>query len=110
MLDFFLILVVATSLWVLFDARSIGVKKDVIPGFFNMGPVGWFFSCLLMWIIGFPAYIAKRGAYKQALSNHPASGSSDAIGTLQRLSELRDRGAISDEEYESKKRDLLGRI
>jgi len=39
-----------------------------------MGVAGWFFSCLLLWIVAFPAYLAKRGEYKhQSLSTMPDS-------------------------------------
>jgi hypothetical protein len=59
------IIVVATSIWVLVDAKTIGVKKGQIGGVANMGPGGWFFVCLLLWIVGFPFYLAKRGEFKK---------------------------------------------
>ena len=59
------ICVIGTSIWVLIDASSIGVKKGMIKGFFDMSPVGWFFGCLLAWIIAFPSYIAKRSQLKE---------------------------------------------
>lgn len=62
---FIYIVVIATSLWVLIDAHTIGVKRGQPPGFLGMGPWGWFFVCLLLWIIGFPMYLAKRGEYKR---------------------------------------------
>ena len=62
----FLLIVVGTSIWVVFDAKSIGVKKGQVKGIFDMGPWGWFFVCLFLWIIGFPAYLAMRGKYKAA--------------------------------------------
>ena len=60
-----MLLVFGTSIWVLFDAKSIGVRKGQIEGIANMGPWGWFFVCLLLWIIGFPVYLAKRGEFKR---------------------------------------------
>ena len=30
-----------------------------------MGPVAWFFVCLLLWIVGFPMYLTKRPEYKR---------------------------------------------
>ena len=60
-----LLIVIGTSIWVLFDAKSIGVKKGQIKGIANMGPWGWFLSCLGLWIIGFPLYLAKREEYKK---------------------------------------------
>lgn len=59
------IVVLATSLWVLIDAKSIGVRKGQIKGMGNLGPWGWFFVCLLFWIVGFPFYLAKRAEYKR---------------------------------------------
>ena len=58
------LIVFATSIWVLIDAQTIGVKKGQLSGFFNMGAVGWFLSCLLLWVVAFPAYVAKRSQYK----------------------------------------------
>jgi len=60
-----LIAVVATSIWVAVDASTIGVKKGQLKGLGNMGPVGWFFVCLLLWIVGFPFYLAKRPELKR---------------------------------------------
>ena len=60
-----LIIVIATSIWVGVDASTIGVKKGQMKGLLDMGPVGWTFTCLLFWIIGFPCYLAKRNEYKE---------------------------------------------
>lgn len=60
-----LIIVVMTSIWVLVDAQTIGVKKGQIKGLGNIGPWGWFFVCILIWIIGFPFYLAKRAEFKR---------------------------------------------
>jgi hypothetical protein len=57
------LVIIGTSIWVLIDAKSIGVKKGQIGGMWNLGPWGWFFVCLLLWIIGFPFY--KRSEYKR---------------------------------------------
>lgn len=65
MSDILLIVIFVSSLWVFFDARKIGVKKGQIPGLADMGPGGWFFVCLLFWIIGFPLYIVKRGEFQK---------------------------------------------
>lgn len=61
----FFLIVIGTSLWVLIDAKTIGVKKGQISGMGDMGPWGWFFVCLLLWIVGFPFYVAKRPEYKK---------------------------------------------
>jgi hypothetical protein len=59
-----LLVFIATSLWVFFDARSIGVRKGQLSGLANRGPVGWLFSCLFLWILAFPMYLAKRSDFK----------------------------------------------
>jgi hypothetical protein len=60
-----LLIVIGTSIWVLFDASSIGVKKGQVKGLCDMDPTGWFVVCLLLWIVGFPAYLAKRAEFKR---------------------------------------------
>jgi len=58
------LVVVGTSIWVAIDASHVGVKKGCLGGgFADMGPAGWFFSVLLIWIIGFPMYLATRSKY-----------------------------------------------
>jgi len=62
---FILLVIIGTSIWVFFDAKTIGVKKGQVKGFADMGPVGWLFACLLIWIISFPMYLAKREEFKK---------------------------------------------
>jgi hypothetical protein len=61
-----LIVVIGTSIWVAIDASNIGAHKGLVKGLGNMGPAGWFLCCLLLWIIGFPVYLAKRSEIKAA--------------------------------------------
>lgn len=51
-----------------------------------------------------------RRPMAQAPTAGPASSSDDVTGTLARLADLRDKGAITPAEYESKKAELLGRL
>jgi hypothetical protein len=62
------IVVVVTSIWLLFDARSIGVRKGLVEGLGNLGPWGWYFGTSLLWIVGFPLYLATRPKLKRALA------------------------------------------
>lgn len=65
----FSLIVLPTAVWVLIDATTLKAKKGRLGGgFFDMGVAGWFFSCLLLWIVAFPAYLAKRGEYKRQLA------------------------------------------
>jgi len=53
--------VLFTSIWVFFDARKLGFKKDPsLKSFKNMGPTGWAFGSLLLWIAIFPLYLIER--------------------------------------------------
>jgi len=61
----FIVIVVGTSIWVLADAATIGVKKEQIQGIGDMGPLSWFIACLGIWIVGFPLYLAKRAEFKR---------------------------------------------
>ncbi len=59
------LVVLGTSIWVLCDAKSIGVKQGQMKGLTDMGVIGWFIACLLLWIIAFPLYLSKRSEYKR---------------------------------------------
>jgi hypothetical protein len=63
--DLVYIVIIATSIWVLIDSKTIGAKKGLIKGIFDLGPFGWFVVTLLLWIVGFPAYLANRSKIKQ---------------------------------------------
>lgn len=78
------IVVIGSSIWVFADAKSIGVKKGQLKGVCNMGPVGWFFACLGLWIIGFPMYLANRTELKRinGKSGSPAAASQPDSRTL----------------------------
>jgi hypothetical protein len=60
------LVIIGTSIWVAIDASNIGAHKGLVKGLGNMGPAGWFVCCLLIWIIGFPVYLAKRSEIKAA--------------------------------------------
>ena len=85
MTEFIWLVIIATSIWVVVDAKSIGVKSGQIKGLGNMGPWGWFFACLLFWILGFPFYLAKRGEFKRINSAPPlAMASNHSTGMMKK--------------------------
>jgi len=55
-----IVIVALTSIWVLVDAGHIGARPGLGLGLFDMGPGGWFASCLFFWIIAFPTYLSSR--------------------------------------------------
>ncbi len=57
--------ILASSVWVLVDARTLGIKAPPRQagkkkGFLDYGPVGFFMASALLWLIGFPAYLVRR--------------------------------------------------
>lgn len=66
--DLVVMLIIGTAIWVLIDAKTIGARKGLTKGFFDLSPFGWFVVTLLLWIVGFPAYLAKRGELKRLAS------------------------------------------
>ncbi len=54
------LVVLATSIWMAVDASRLGYDKRDIKGIAGMGPVGWFFCGLFLWIVAFPLYLIKR--------------------------------------------------
>jgi hypothetical protein len=108
-----LLLVFGTSVWVLVDSRTIGVKKGQIKGFFNMGPTGWFFSCLLCWIVALPAYLVKRPEYKRVTASGGQSGRRhevDLMAELSTVADLYSQGLLTEGEFQSKKKQLVDRM
>lgn len=137
-----LLVVIGTSIWVLIDAQSIGVRKGLVTGVADMGPVGWFIACLGIWILAFPFYLAKRDEFKQANLQDPqagrsverpvqaarvvggraavaraipmaettggGSGGASIAEEIGKLGALRDKGYLSEEEFQSQKQRILG--
>ncbi len=58
------LLIVGSSVWVLRDSRAIGVRRGQVNGLGDMGPWGWFWACLLLWLVAFPLYLVKRPEFK----------------------------------------------
>ena len=67
------LVIIGTSIWLAVDSSNIGARKGLVKGSGNMGPAGWFFCCLLIWIIGFPVYLAKRSEIKAAAASSNVS-------------------------------------
>jgi uncharacterized membrane protein len=99
---------IATAVCVFFDAKSIGmgrVEPGSPRGLLDLPPLGWALACLLIWIIALPLYLVHRKRYRSQRS----SRSIDAFSTeaLEKLTKLRDRGVITEEEFQLQKRELL---
>jgi len=78
-------IVVVSAIWVYIDATNNKVGK--VPGkggMFNMSAGGWASVTLLLWIIGFPAYLLKRSALIAQAKTTPVevSGRPVKVGLL----------------------------
>jgi hypothetical protein len=119
---FIWLLILGTSIWMAFDASKIGYDKKDVSGIAGMGPVGWFFAGLLLWIVAFPLYLASRNKLKEAAarkngdqiaagaeaaSGAPPAGAADPLAAIAKLGELKEAGMITEQEYENKKAKLL---
>jgi len=61
-----IITVIATAILAAIEANTVGAgsKTDLnTKGKKREGPVTWFFGCLLLWIVAFPAWMARRAKY-----------------------------------------------
>lgn len=111
------LIVLGTSIWVYTDAKSIGVKKGQLKGVSDMGPLGWFVASLGLWIIGFPMYLANRPQLKRINHKgdppvvppvHPPQQEPDFDEQLRKLAKLKAEGLVSEEEFDRKRKQLLG--
>lgn len=106
--------VIGTSIWVFFDAKSIGVKKGQVKGIADMSPVGWLFGCLLLWIVAFPIYLSKRGEFKRlneqasSTKNRSRITSSTDLEQIEKLAAMKEKGIITADEFNAKKKAFLG--
>jgi hypothetical protein len=117
------LIILGTSIWVYFDAKKIGVTAQgrwFFKKLEDWGPVDWMIGCLLLWILSFPLYLIKRPGLKKRFHTpavqppplQPAAVSNthgqDIDQQLRKLAKLKDDGIISQEDFEQKKRGLLG--
>lgn len=69
------VIVIVSAIWAAVDASRLGARRGAIGGgILDMGPAGWFFACLLVWIVSFPCYLATRPKLVRrahALATHP---------------------------------------
>lgn len=73
-------LIVASAIWVYLDATKNKIGKiESESGIFNMHAGAWAIVTLLLWIIGFPAYLVKRKALIQKAESNPIEPSSKGL-------------------------------
>ena len=76
-----------------------------------MGPRGWFFACILLWIIAFPMYLATRPKYAKVKlensSEYKDKLSLTQLEKLEKLGKMKESGILTEEEFDKKKKELL---
>lgn len=61
MQGFFYLVVIGSAIWIAIDASRLGAKRGALGGgMLDMGPAGWFFATLLLWIVALPCYLTTR--------------------------------------------------
>jgi hypothetical protein len=101
MFELLALVVIASAIWVFFDAPTIGESRYT-----------WSIGMLLLWIVGFPWYLSVRSRKVRAgWQPAPAAETTrDPVATeLDRLAHLRDTGGLTDAQYERQRRQALGR-
>ncbi len=63
--DYIWLAILVTSILVFIDTKRIGVRKGQVKGLADLGPAGWLFACLFLWIVAFPLYLIKRPELKR---------------------------------------------
>ncbi len=99
-----LIIVIVSTIWVGIDSHKNQVSSDKNSEYNNGHSVAWVLMCLLIWIIGFPYYLIRR---HQVLSGGSSAQTVSGADELQKFAELKEKGLLSDEEYEAKKKEIL---
>jgi hypothetical protein len=112
--------IVGTSFWVYFDAKWLGVYRTgepcrILQLSLDMEPVDWLISCVLLWVVAFPAYLVKRPQFMKKFHKTRLNSPPPPIepveyfyDQLRNLSKLRQEGVITDQEFNLKRKEVLG--
>lgn len=69
-MDVIILVILATAIFVAADAHG----RDLSQSKLARSATGWFFGTLLLWIVFFPMWLAKRGTYpRKNAAAQPAS-------------------------------------
>jgi hypothetical protein len=97
--------ILATSIWMYMDAKTLQYNPDDHTGIGKSSPVSWLFGGLLLWIFVFPMYLFTRPKY--IAGTQKAKPIANVADELQKLHQLKSSGALTAEEYEAQKSRLL---
>lgn len=111
-------------LWIMWFALLFRIITDIFrdDGLSGWAKAGWLVFCILLPFLGVLVYVIARGknmghrettrarAQQEEVNAYirkTAAGGSSSVDELARLSEIRDRGAITDEEFRRAKELVL---
>jgi hypothetical protein len=113
-LGLFQIVIATTSIWVALDSKALQLLPPAKPSEqkasgrsfdLKLDPLRWLAGCLAIWIVFFPLYLSMRSKSKATISP-PAKA--DAAEELRKYKKLLEDGIISEAEWVSKRKELLG--
>jgi Short C-terminal domain len=108
MFELVFLIVIVSSIWAGLDAHAKRIPIDNKPYSLNNGGLAWFGTCILLWIFGFPYYLYKRAKAAKTPNLFASAPVQDATEQIRKLSELAKEGIITQDEFERKKKQLLG--
>lgn len=79
-IDFTLIMIVGTSLWIAIDSKKIEIKK--YKSGISYGPVLLFIATLLLWIVAFPWYLIVRERIKSGKAHLKEGNTKPAVSDV----------------------------
>jgi len=75
--------VVGCSLWVYLDTKRLAItRRPHDPTWSNMSSAGWTAAVLLLWLVGFPAYLVKRREVARTLQEAGAAAPGIPLSAL----------------------------
>jgi len=126
MYELVFIVVIVSSIWVLFDAHTNQIIRDGEKPykFFTNGAFIWFIGSLFLWILNFPIYLMFRKKYlalkylQQSQSAAPVIYANTTMSgnvmqyenadEIRKYKKLLEDGIITEEDFENKKKQLMG--
>lgn len=125
------LMILGTSIWAAVDSVKVGTKNYKTG--ISAGPAVVLIGCLLLWIVVFPWYLISKGKIERGEAvlkegckatdiqrpNQPFQQpiqqpdtattfiSGDVAGQLEKLASLKEKGILTDEEFQAQKSKLL---
>ncbi|MGI5924524.1 MAG: SHOCT domain-containing protein [Lentisphaeria bacterium] len=115
------VLLIGTIIWAGNDAKKIELNKYKLNGVTT--PMNTVICCILLWVVAFPWYLVNKGKIARGeaelikgctlsckeSSTSPVSCQTkdDKLAQLEKLAHLKEKGILSEEEFQAEKAKLL---